>query len=206
MRTVDNYKKSARCEACKLPPGLCICARLPRLELPVRLLIVRHQRERTSQSNTGNLVHRVFPNSEVVDYTALKRPPHPIPLWQPGAEYRVLFPLPGAELVSPATFTGEGTPTLVILDGNWRQARRMSRRIPGLHRFPFVTVPGTPPRRRLRIPVHPGQLSTADAVARALALLGHPDEADQLQATLDLLIARVLHVRGQGSRQAVTKV
>jgi DTW domain-containing protein YfiP len=170
----------------------------------VRLLIIRHQRERSSQSNTGNLVHRVVSGTEVVDYTALKRPPNPVSLWQPDTEYRVLFPIPGAELVSPATFTGKGSPTLVILDGNWRQARRMSRRIPGLHAFPFVTVPGTPPLRRLRAPIRPGQLSTADAVARALELLGYTDEAHQLQAALDLLVARVLHVRGQGNRRALT--
>ena len=146
------------------------------------------------------MVHRVLTNSEVVDYTALKRPPDPINLWQPDAEYRVLFPIPGAELISPGTFTGDGAPTLVILDGNWRQARRMSRRTPGLHCFPFVTVPGTPPRKRLRVPVRPGQLSTADAVARALDLLGYTDAARELQAALDLLVTRVLHVRGQGSR------
>jgi len=201
---MDDYSRAARCATCKLPPVLCICAGLPTISLPVRIVIIQRPRERNSQSNTGWLVERVFANGEVHDYPDVLVEPGRSQLWGSDLDYRVLFPLPDSEQVSPQTFSASVTsgrkPALVVLDANWRQSRRMSRRLPGLRSFPFVTVPNSPPARVMRRPVRPGQLSTGEAVARAVDLLGYPAEARQFASILTDLTARVLHVRGQGTR------
>lgn len=198
-----------RCHGCKLPHEFCLCNDLPRIDLPLRFIIIQHVGEEHSQSNTGRLVHRIFRNSELYDYRSMMRSAHShSALWTPNTSCAVLFPQPGARPVSPeAIASAPGTPpSLILLDGKWRQARRMSRRIPGLRKLPFVAIPAqeTPRegvRQPLRRPRRPGQLSTAEAAYRALAALGYTNAALQLKESFELLVSRVLHVRGKISRR-----
>ncbi len=187
-----------RCEICRLSEDLCICDRLPRLELPIRFIFVRHVGEEHSQSNTGGPVQRMLADSRLLDYQDVMRDPS-TDLWEPDVDHHVLFPQPGARPVSPESLErSAGRPALIVLDGSWRRARRMSRRIPGIRRFPFLALPAGPPRiPPLRRPTRPGQLSTGEAVARALELLGHENEARAITEFLALLSTRVLRLRGK---------
>lgn len=198
-----------RCRGCKLPHDLCICADLPQIDLPLRFVVIQHVGEEHSQSNTGRLVHRIFTNSERYDYCELMRSAKSHgALWAPNTSCAVLFPQAGARPVSPeAIACAPGKPpSLILLDAKWRQARRMSRRIPGLRKLPFVAIPADDESRQgarqaLRRPPRSGQLSTAEAAYRALAALGYTNAALQLKASFELLVSRVLHVRGKISRR-----
>jgi len=203
--TPDQYGKALRCPACRLTPGLCVCGTLPRLAPAVELVIVQHTNERHSQSNTGSLVHRMLEGSELVPYGARQHALDAATLWRADTSYAVLFPEPGAPVVSPAAFPPSAKRgALVVIDATWRQARRMTRRIPGLRAHPIVTVPDServlPP---LRQPIRDGQLDTAEAVARALECLGFEDDAAELREALARVVARVLHIRGKIPRRAV---
>jgi DTW domain-containing protein YfiP len=193
---------NSRCEWCRLPPELCICAGLPRLGLPFRLVLIRHPGELSSQSNTGALLPRLFEGAEAIDYGALmqeRRAP-----WRPHTDHAVLFPLPGAPVLSAAAFPARPARerALVVLDGTWGQASKMSRRVPGIRRFPFVALPAeTRPRWTLRKPARPGRLATAEAVAAALELLDLAEEAQRLRQAHALMAARILQLRGKISRR-----
>ena len=101
----------------------------------------------------------------------------------------VLFPLPGAPVLSPATAPAR----LVVIDATWRQARRMLRQLRG---FSFVGLPpGARAQLCLREPPSPGCLSTVEAAARAVACLGHAAAAEQLARAIDLVAPRMMHVR-----------
>lgn len=215
---LEDHRGHCRCRACKLSAELCICGRLPRVEMPLRIVVIQHPRERHSQSNTGSLVHRVFSNSELRDYTEVMRDAATDVTgpWEPSTDYHVLFPRQGARVVAPGVLdrsrqsgTGPGSRSparrhaLVVLDARWRQARRMSHRVPGLGRFPFLTLPEElpAPALNLRRPAGAGQVSTAEAVARCLELLGHVDAARKLRESLELLVSRALFLRGKISRR-----
>lgn len=196
-----------RCKVCRVPPSLCVCARLPRIGLPFRVVLVQHGDEMHRQSNTGALVHRLLADSRVVPYGIGEG--HDVALSSlEGRDWatHVLFPIPGARPVTPNLLDVEGGQrlSLVVLDATWRQARRMSRRIPGLRQRPFVALPeGLVPRWPLRRPTRDGQLSTAEAIAWATALLGLPGAADEIWRALALVATRILHVRGKLSREAL---
>ena len=191
-----------RCRGCKLPHDLCICADLPQIDLPLRFVVIQHVGEEHSQSNTGRLVHRIFTNSELYDYRVLMRSAKSrSALWAPNTSCAALFSQPGARPVSPEAIASapDTPPSLILLDAKWDQARRMSRRIPGLRKLPFVAIPVDDPSQQggpqpLRRPLQPGHLSTAEAAYRALAALGYTNAARQLKESFELLVSRVLHV------------
>jgi DTW domain-containing protein YfiP len=123
----------------------------------------------------------------------------------PDRQAVVLFPSPGAVCLSTLV---DGPPvTLVVPDGNWRQATRAVRRSPGMAALPRVTLPEGPPSRyRLRSHPDPQRISTFEAVARALGILEPDGPALQahLEAAFDRFVERSLFTRGQLAPQDVT--
>jgi DTW domain-containing protein YfiP len=81
---------------------------------------------------------------------------------------------------------------LVVLDGTFRQARRMYRSIRALREMPELALapPAVAPLR-LRDPRRPDGMSTLEAIAHALALL----EGEHVAAPLHALYAEVVRRR-----------
>ena len=202
----DEYRKHARCPVCRLTPLLCVCATLPTIDLPVRVLLIQHHKERDKQSNTGRLAHRMLANSELVYFGSRDTPFDEELLRQPETDYFVLHPLPGAVPLAPGGL--DPAPgrraTLVVLDGTWRQARRMTSRVPGIAGLPFVTLPddGRTPYQPRRAPA-PGHYSTIDAIANALRFAGHVEAADRMERVLREIRPRLDHVRSRSRRSSL---
>lgn len=195
--------RTRRCESCRLPQDICICGEIEVARVPVEFLLIQTGSETTSQSNTGRLVERVLEDSRSVIYDAPEAPLDLTKLADPAAEYRVLFPRPGAPVVSRDLIPQDPARRLsiILLDASWRRARRMSRKISCSRRIPFVRLPdGLAPRCPLRRPTAPGQLNTAETAAWALDLLGFPEAADALRRALEAMFRRVLRVRGRRAR------
>ena len=86
---------------------------------------------------------------------------------------------------------------VVVLDGTWGQARRMSHRIPGLHTLPrFSPPPAAVAPRRVRKPPHPGGMATIEAIARAVAVLEGAGPAAKLDVLFDAMVENVRRQRG----------
>ncbi len=198
--TVDDYTRDARCEVCRLTPGLCVCASLPRIDCPLEIILVRHAKEEHSQSNTGSLLHRLLPGSRILRYARGAEPFDASPLKKNGVH--VLFPRPGATIATPKV--APAISTLVLLDAKWRQARRMSTRIEALRTAPFLTLPDdVRPRWVLRKPRVAGQVSTIEAAAVALGRLGHTQAADAIWDVLNFVMPRRLHVASKTRRDTI---
>ncbi|MBA3500208.1 MAG: DTW domain-containing protein [Myxococcota bacterium] len=170
-----------RCERCLLQH--CLCAEIPTVTTQTRVVIVRHHDEVTRASNTGRLAHLALPNSELVDHDG------------PSGAAR-LPALEGMWLVFPAGPVAEAPlvpapRAIVVLDGTWRQARRMYRKLDGLRGLPMLRLPDAPmPSARLRNSPGPGQVSTIEAIARALRLLEGDAVAVPLEQLFELAVAR----------------
>jgi DTW domain-containing protein len=197
---------SERCPRCALPPAHCICAELPRVPTRTRIVVIRHARELYKPSGTARLAALALPGLELIDYRDepgtveppwLTRGPivRPLPVLPPEAVGARLAALAPAHLLFPTgrpmdqldDGTGAGPRTLIVLDGTWRQARAMYTRIPGLGRMPALRLAdATPEGPRLRRPIRPGERSTLEAIADALAAL----EGEEIAAPL-----RALHRR-----------
>jgi DTW domain-containing protein YfiP len=87
-----------------------------------------------------------------------------------------------------------------VLDATWSQARRMFQRIPELRALPRVSLPGRP-AERLREPTVKEGMSTIEALAEALDLLGDGPAAAALRHTWSLAVLRGLALRRAPGRR-----
>ncbi|MHC4956082.1 MAG: DTW domain-containing protein [Planctomycetota bacterium] len=186
-----DYSKSRRCPACRLPPTLCVCDQIERVEIPFELLVIQHRSEVRSVSNTGSMAAKALDPSRLLPYQGTATPEIEDAL-AGDAPTLLLYPVPQAKEISPADLQ-PGT-RLVVLDATWRQARRMYRKLHPLRGCRAVTLPpGVEPRWVLREQPAPGMLGTAEAIAAAVEALGCREEAERLRRTLDFVLPRALH-------------
>jgi DTW domain-containing protein YfiP len=180
-----------RCPRCFFPSTDCLCPDIRRFSTRTRFLVLRHASERNRPSNSGRWAALALTRSRILDYAL----PGPLPdlsaLEEPGTA--LLFPSPhGSRPSAPPR-------QVVVLDATWAQARRMSQRIPALRTLPRLALPAqVGPRLAdpLRRPTIAGGLSTIEAIAGALELLGETEAAQALAALNAAALGRAWRLRG----------
>jgi len=176
-----------RCLRCERPLVTCLCATLPAPPLAhrIELLILQHPAEAGHAKNTAALLRLGLQRA-----TLLR-----------GEVFDAGLAGPGAALLYP----GEGTPAapddverLILLDGSWRQSRRLLAANPWLAGLPRLSLPEQPGRYAIRRAHRPGQLSTLEAGLHALALLeGRPERFAPLWTAFDAFVHAALSRRGE---------
>ena len=189
MRSVTPRDLAGHCARCLLQHEICVCALLPRIETRTEIVLIRHVTELLLTSNTGRFAALSLPNSRLLSYGG--GPVFDIaPLQEPGTALLYCSGPPRALPFAPRR--------LIVLDGSFRQARRMYKRVPELRDLPELTLPAsriTP--TRLRIPTHEAGMSTIEAVAAALAQLEGPELAAPLLELHAELVRRADYMRGR---------
>jgi DTW domain-containing protein YfiP len=189
MRSATPKDFRGHCPRCLLQLEICVCGALPRVETRTKIVLIRHITELLLTSNTGRFAALSLPNSELLAYgggeafdaSSLAEPGTAL-LYCSGSPRQLAF-----------------VPTrLIVLDGSFRQARRMYKRVPALRELPELTLPApalTP--TRLRQPTHPDGMSTIEAIASALSLLEGAELAAPLWALHAELVRRADYMRGR---------
>jgi len=191
----------------------CLCAELPTVVSRVRILVVRHVRELRKPSGTVRIAALAIPALEIVDYR--DEPGDATPAWlagsdsvRDGAQARSperiaeeIAARPGGCLLFPtgreAKELAELPQTLIVLDGTWRQTRRMYQRISGLAALPALRLPeAATPMRRLR-EAHGAQRSSLEAIGEAVTALGDEAGGAALLALHARFVERSLRARGR---------
>ena len=181
---------SRRCPGCFFPPDRCLCREATCVENRTRVFILRHWNERVRTTNSGRWAALSLSRCEIVEHAA---PDAPLDFGRiPLERTAVLFPSPGGGVPFPPP------ETLVVLDATWSQARRMLQRIPALRTLPRMSLPGFA-AERLREPTVKEGMSTIEALARALDLLGDTEAARSLERTWALAVERGLSLRWSGT-------
>ncbi len=167
----------------------------------MHVVLVRHWREITRKGNTARLAHAALPNSRMLDWAVRDQPLDDSPLRAP--DTWLLFPPAldhGGNPVpdGPPEFElGSAPPPavkqLVVLDGSWNQARRMSHRIPAAALLPRLCLPG-PAAAVRRVRKAPGKpfRATLEALAEALDFLEGPSVSEPLYGLFELFVERAL--------------
>jgi tRNA pseudouridine65 synthase len=178
--------------------ALCLCADVPRFDLATRVVLIMHHREVSRTTATGPLALRALVNGELHVHGARDAPLDLTALHGQGRRVMLLFPGDDARPLTPELLAEDPRPvTLIVPDGNWRQASRAAKRIPGLAQAePVVLVEGTPSQYRLRREPREGGLATFEAIARALGVLESPDVQARLEALFSRMVERTLSTRG----------
>lgn len=195
-------KAALRCVGCRLHVDGCLCHLIRPLQTATRLVLVMHHREWGKATATGPLALAALPNHELHIHGRVEQPLNLAHVHQPGGQPLLLFPGEGAQELGPELLARLADPVrLIVPDGNWGQARRMAKRIPGLEGVPCVTLPAAGLTRwGVRTEPRVGGLATFEAIARAMGILESPAVQQELEVLFDALVAATLAARGSGRK------
>lgn len=183
-----------RCGKCRLERSRCLCALVPTLDVKTKIVLLLHAREVARPTNTGRFVPWMIPSAAVVVRGIPFEAPAPIPDFGQRPAF-LLHPSAAREL-RPEDAALD--PVLLVPDGTWSESRRMINRDPVMLQATRIRLPpGARGRYALRKSPHPDQLSTLEAVARALAVLEGPAIETSMLAVFDALVERTLLTRGR---------
>lgn len=190
---------AARCATCMMHESVCVCALFVPIPTRTKLVLLIHHTEVRKPTNTGHLAVRSLPNSTMIVRGKDETPTAPIDFGD--TEPVFLYPHEDARPVEPVSHPV----TLIVPDGNWRQAGKVRARVAGLSKVRCVTLPPGPPTiYRLRSEQHPAGLATLEAIARAMAVLEGPHVHDALMHLFRIMVERTLWVRGSLPASEVT--
>jgi DTW domain-containing protein YfiP len=177
---------------------------LPPVETRIAVEVLIHRLEQCRPSSTGKLIGRAVAGTICHVYQRGNRffpeTGYPADALEAVRELWVLHPS-GDPLPVPAATDDsvpQPRPTVLLLDGSWRQAGEMLASMQGRGRC--VRLPDTatsaPSRYWLRNQAQPDQLCTAEALMGMLTAVGEPEAARRLRLHFELHVYATLRVRG----------
>ncbi len=169
-----------------------------------KVVIVRHQLEERKSTGTARIAQLALPNSNVVAFHDL---PHQVDAALAEAFSNqtpaVLFP----HELAAALSNDAQIDCLVVLDGTWRQARKMTKKLPSLQRLPFVTLSSKPETVvRLRTSSLPEGRSTLEAIAEALGVIEGNEISGPLFSLHARYVERVFRARGNWQQKVSSHI
>jgi DTW domain-containing protein len=195
MSTARRRNHDSHCVLCYQRREICICPIIPKVQTRTKFLILRHVQEENRPSNTGRLAALAMPNARIVACGGGNR------IGGVSLEDELQL-TQGTWLLWPdATGTRAGMTEsppeqVVVLDGTWRQARRLYSRMPILRSMPQMVLPVPALNRdRLRKQNRSDGMSTIEAIAAAVAKIEGADAAVPLERLFDEVVRRTLATR-----------
>ena len=190
-----------RCQQCLISVDYCICQYKKLSDSSAAFVLLMSDTEILKPSNTGRIIANVIPNTFAFLWQRNQPNDELVqllndPQWQP----MVVFPKEYAEpeqtiLENDIVLTDDKKPLFIILDGSWREARRMYRKSPYLHQLAVISFASDydfgdemKSRYQLREATKNGHLATAEVAARTLIMLGETKTAKHLDLWLDVFI------------------
>ncbi|MFT5813880.1 MAG: DTW domain-containing protein YfiP [Psychroserpens sp.] len=189
-----------RCELCRLAKPFCICDLVPKVSSKAGFLMLMYDTEVLKPSNTGKLIADLITDSFAFLWSRTQVNPNIItllndPIWQPMIVFPKAYVGEDREIFDNEITVSSGKrPLFIMLDGSWREAKKMFRRSPYLQHLPVVSfTPKTPEdstelssRYQIRLAANNTELATAEVAAQILSLAGEQINADLLDLWFDV--------------------
>ncbi|WP_110657612.1 tRNA-uridine aminocarboxypropyltransferase [Salinicola halimionae] len=184
-----------RCDGCRLPVLNCLCPYRVTATSDAQVWLLTHSYEHNKPTNTGRLIadvlpqtqtftwYRTAPEARLLELLADRRyvPFVVFPDDQPDYQHRVV----DERAVIGAKQDGF-IPVFILIDGTWRQARRIFRKSPYLDGLPVLPLhTDRLTRYRLRKPASAAHLCTAEVAAELLRKAGDVNAANVLDDYFD---------------------
>lgn len=192
VRSLTAKGQPGRCQHCWILDAFCICSSLPAVRTRTEVLVVRHERESWKSTGTARIAALAMPDARLMTFGENSEPARSELSAEVGPGTFLLFPSDQA-----APWDGSVVKKLVLLDGTWRQSRRMYTKLPSLHAVPKLALPEKALKvLRLRDSKFEAGRSTLEAIAEAIALLEGEAAAAPLHAVHAQYVERVFRARG----------
>lgn len=193
-------QRVVRCELCRLAEPFCICLLAPRVTSTAGFLLLMYDTEVLKPSNTGKLIADLIPDTFAYLWSRTEVNPEILALladelWQPMIVFPKAYAGEGREIFDNKIELASGKrPLFIMLDGCWREAKKMFRRSPYLQNLPVVSFTPKIPnndlaissRYQIRLAANNTELATAEVAAQILALTGEQNNADLLDLWFDV--------------------
>ncbi|WP_306523170.1 tRNA-uridine aminocarboxypropyltransferase [Rheinheimera sp.] len=174
-----------RCDHCLLPQADCICFAKPEPCAKSAFLFLMYTGECFKPTNTGRLIADVAMDNHAFVWDRTEPAPALLALLaDPQYQPVVIFPTQYAEpercINRPKPTEGKKT-LFILLDGTWREAKKMFSKSPYLNQFPVLGIqPTQASNYQLREAAHLHQLCTAEVMIEVLKVDGDERAAQQL--------------------------
>lgn len=192
-------KGVTRCQNCRLSVKFCLCSQRVLLPSQAGFLLLMYDTEVLKPSNTGKLIADLIPDTYAF-------------LWSRTQTESALLELLTSEkwqpyIVFPAEYANENQqvfhqqlpqnttkrPLFILLDGSWREAKKMFRKSDYLQSLPILSIDPQVlisedylPKYQIRNSVKKNQLATAEVAAQVLDVFGERKNAQLLDCWFDL--------------------
>lgn len=194
-----NTNRRNRCDKCRMKDTHCICEHLVGYNNLTPVSILMHYRERVTTTNTGRIAHYLLNNSDIHFRGLIESPLKEDAILKTGYTPLYLFPSEqSVPLTEELVQSFQGKVQLIVPDGSWRQAKRVSKRENFLKNVLHVKLPDTTSGIFfLRRKVMDEGVSTLEAIARAIGII----ESKVIQKTLEdvfrIMVEKTLETRGK---------
>lgn len=196
-----------RCELCRLAKQYCICAIAPTtgtVKTNAGFLLLMYDTEVLKPSNTGKLIADLIPDTFAFLWSRTTKNDELQAVlddeqWQPFVVFPQEYADDNRQVNSNTVVCDEGKkPLFIMLDGSWREAKKMFRKSPYLDKFPLVSFDpkslvdnlsspvGNDSRYTVRKTELEHQFSTAEVAARVLDMFGEKDNGHLLDLWFDV--------------------
>lgn len=182
--------KVSRCQYCQVAQQDCLCEHQPSPSDEVAVLLLVSDNEVFKPSNTGRLILDTVEEAFAFQWSRTEPEQDMLDLLNdPRYQPIVVFPDQYVEdktrlIVSDATSKDfQRKPLLILLDGSWREARRMFNKSPYLNALPVLSInPDQVSQYMMRRSDNEQHLATAEVASLVFQQLGH----DRLHQTLTM--------------------
>lgn len=187
MRTFDKKpsKHIIQCSTCGLSKDHCICSYDIDLSVDVEFWLLTHENEFSRTSNTGRLIENAIATTRTFKWMRTEPPEELIKLIESNVyEIYLIFSDERENEKARAAVYKPTSKKLVflILDGTWKEVRKILRKSPYLDRLPILSLNHVPASSYdLRRNKDEGHICTAEVAVELLKLIGNQEESKTLK-------------------------
>ncbi|MBZ9609712.1 DTW domain-containing protein [Clostridium estertheticum] len=163
------------CNTCGLPIINCLCDKAPKIKTNANIWILSTEKEFYRPSNTARILKIVNPHSTEIFLWERTEIPEKLVANLNNEIYEpfLLFPVENCEAaLRKVEYKNTGKiPVFIIIDGTWKEARKIVRRSPYLEKLPIISLkPNYKSKYDLRRGAVDGNLCTIEAAIEVLKL------------------------------------
>jgi tRNA-uridine aminocarboxypropyltransferase len=193
-----------RCESCRVSVKHCICSLKPKTSSNAGFVLLMYDTEVLKPSNTGRLIADIIPKTFAFLWSRTEVDEDLICLlndeqWQPYVVFPSQYAENGREVFQEQLpQLSHKKPLFILLDGSWREAKKMFRKSPYLNDFPVVSFcpehiteitdqdGQSSSRYQIRKAAVNNQLATAEVAAKILMMANESYNAQLLDLWFDV--------------------